>query len=102
MVDEGYAPPVKRNIKVFGESAHGMINAEIFNMVSAKFVSEHDAFLAKRIAYVLSGGEVRANSEVDEEVILKLEREAFIDFLREEKTIARIEHMLKTGKPLRN
>jgi len=102
MVDEGYAPPVKRKIKVFGESAQGMINAEIFNMVSAKFVSEHDAFLAKRIAYVLSGGEVRANSEVDEEVILKLEREAFIDFLKEEKTIARIEHMLKTGKPLRN
>jgi len=65
MLDEGYAPPVKRKIKVFGESAQGMINAEIFNMVSAKFVSEHDAFLAKRIAYVLSGGEVRANSEVD-------------------------------------
>ncbi len=102
MVDEGYAPPVKRKIKVFGESAHGMINAEIFNMVSAKFVSEHDAFLAKRIAYVLSGGEVRANSEVDEEVILKLEREAFIDFIKEEKTIARIDHILKTGKPLRN
>lgn len=102
MVDEGYAPPVKRKIKVFGESAHGMINAEIFNMVSAKFVSEHDAFLAKRIAYVLSGGEVRANSEVDEDVILKLEREAFIDFIKEEKTIARIDHILKTGKPLRN
>ncbi len=71
-------------------------------MVSAKFVSEHDAFLAKRIAYVLSGGEVRANSEVDEDVILKLEREAFIDFIKEEKTIARIDHILKTGKPLRN
>jgi len=49
-----------------------------------------------------SGGEVRANSEVDEEVILKLEREAFIDFIKEEKTIARIDHLLKTGKPLRN
>jgi len=102
MVDEGYAPPVKRKIKVFGESALGMINAEIFNMVSAKFVSEYDAFLAKRIAYVISGGEVRANSEVDEDVILKLEREAFIDFIKEEKTIARIDHILKTGKPLRN
>ncbi|NNL43650.1 MAG: 3-hydroxyacyl-CoA dehydrogenase/enoyl-CoA hydratase family protein, partial [Desulfobacterales bacterium] len=102
MVDEGYAPPVKRKIKVFGESAQGMINAEIFNMVSAKFVSEHDAFLAKRIAYVISGGDVRANSEVDEDVILKLEREAFIDFIKEEKTIARIDHILKTGKPLRN
>ncbi|MCP4367722.1 MAG: 3-hydroxyacyl-CoA dehydrogenase/enoyl-CoA hydratase family protein [Deltaproteobacteria bacterium] len=102
MVDEGYAPPVKRKIRVFGESAQGMIDAEIFNMLSAKFISEHDAFLAKRIAYVISGGEVRANSEVDEDVILKLEREAFIDFLKEEKTIARIDHILKTGKPLRN
>jgi 3-hydroxyacyl-CoA dehydrogenase len=102
MVDEGYAPPVKRKIKVFGESARGMIDAEIFNMVSAKFVSEYDAFLVKRIAYVVSGGEVRANSEVDEDVILKLEREAFIDFIKEEKTIARIKHMLETGKPLRN
>jgi 3-hydroxyacyl-CoA dehydrogenase len=59
-------------------------------------------FLAKRIACVISGGDVRTNSFVDEEVILNLEREAFIDFLKEEKTLARIEHMLKTGKPLRN
>ncbi len=102
MVDEGYAPEVKRKIRVFGESAKGMINAEIFNMLSAKFVSKHDAFLAKRIAYVLSGGDVRANSEIDEDAILKLEREAFIDFIKEEKTIARIDHLLKTGKPLRN
>ncbi|MBI9087029.1 MAG: enoyl-CoA hydratase/isomerase family protein [Desulfobacterales bacterium] len=102
MVDEGYAPPVKRQIKVFGTAAQGMINAEIFNMQSAGYVSEYDAFLAKRIAYVISGGNVRTNSLVDEEVILKLEREAFIDFWKQEKTVARIEHMLTTGKPLRN
>ncbi len=102
MLDEGYAPPVKRKLKVFGEAAQGMINAEIFNMQSAKFVSEYDAFLAKRIAYVISGGDVRTNSEIDEEVILKLERKAFVDFLKEEKTLARIDHMLSTGKPLRN
>lgn len=102
MLDEGYAPPVKRKLKVFGEAAQGMINAEIFNMQSAKFVSEYDAFLAKRIAFVISGGDVRTNSEIDEEVILKLERAAFVDFLKEEKTLARIDHMLSTGKPLRN
>ena len=102
MVDEGYAPPVKRKIKVLGQAAHGMINGEIFNMKSGGFVSEYDAFLAKRIAYVISGGDVRDNSEVDEEVILKLEREAFIDFWKQGKTLARVEHMLKTGKPLRN
>jgi 3-hydroxyacyl-CoA dehydrogenase len=102
MVDAGYAPPVKRKIKVLGEAAQGMIDAEIFNMLHGKFITEYDAFLAKRIAYVISGGNVRDNSEVEEDLILKLEREAFVDFWKEEKTRARVEHMLKTGKPLRN
>jgi 3-hydroxyacyl-CoA dehydrogenase len=102
MVDEGYAPPVKRPIKVFGAAAQGMIDAELFNMHSAKYVSEYDAFLAKRIAYVISGGDVRTNSAIDEEIILNLEREAFVDFWKQEKTVARVEHMLTTGKPLRN
>jgi 3-hydroxyacyl-CoA dehydrogenase len=102
MVGEGYAPSVQRKIKVFGESAPAMANAELFNMVNANFVSEYDAFLAGKIAYVLSGGDVRAHSEVDEDVILKLERDAFVDLLKEEKTLARIDHILNTGRPLRN
>jgi 3-hydroxyacyl-CoA dehydrogenase len=102
MAREGYAPPAKRPIPVFGQAAQGMINAELFNMASAGFVTEHDAFLARRIAVVLSGGDTRTNAMVNEETILTLERQAFIDFLKEEKTLARIDHMLKTGKPLRN
>jgi len=102
MVDEGYAPPIKQPIKVLGQAAQGMIDVEIFNMLKGKFISEYDAFLAKRIAFVISGGEVRDNSSVEEDVILNLEREAFVDFWKEEKTMARVEHMLKTGKPLRN
>ncbi|MBW2538204.1 MAG: enoyl-CoA hydratase/isomerase family protein [Deltaproteobacteria bacterium] len=102
MVDEGYAPPLKRKIKVLGQAAQGMIEAEIFNMLQGKFITEYDAFLARRIAFVISGGEVRDNSEIEEDVILKLEREAFVDFWKEAKTHARVEHMLKTGKPLRN
>ena len=102
MVDEGYAPPPRRKIKVLGQAAQGMVNAEISNMLNGKFISEYDAFLAKKIAYVISGGDVRDNSEVAEDVILTLEREAFLELLKEEKTLARIEHMLKTGKPLRN
>lgn len=102
MVAAGYAPPVKRPIPVLGEAGQGMIDTELYNMQSAQFVSEHDAFLASRIAYVLSGGEVRTHSSVDEDVLLTLERRAFIDFLKQEKTVARIDHMLKTGKPLRN
>jgi 3-hydroxyacyl-CoA dehydrogenase len=102
MADQGYAPPVKRPLKVLGAAAEGMVNGEIFNMLSAGYVTAHDAFLARRIATVIAGGDVRTNSAVDEDVILRLERAAFVDFLKEEKTLARIEHMLKTGKPLRN
>jgi 3-hydroxyacyl-CoA dehydrogenase len=102
MVDEGYAPPPRRKIKVLGQAAQGMVNAEISNMLNGKFISEYDAFLAKKIAYVISGGDVRDNAQIDEDVILTLEREAFIELLKEEKTLARIDHMLSTGKPLRN
>ncbi len=102
MVDEGYAPPPKRKIKVLGQAAQGMVNIEISNMLNGKFISEYDAFLAKKIAYVISGGDVRDNAQVEEDVILTLEREAFMELLKEEKTLARIDHMLATGKPLRN
>jgi 3-hydroxyacyl-CoA dehydrogenase len=102
MVDEGYAPPPKRKIKVLGQAAQGMVNAEISNMLNGKFISEYDAFLAKKIAYVISGGDVRDNAQIEEDVILTLERQAFIELLKEEKTQARIDHMLATGKPLRN
>ena len=102
MVDDGYVPPTKQPLIVMGNAGQGMVNAEIFNMLNGKFMSDHDAFLAKRIAYVMSGGDVNVGSAVDEDTILKLEREAFVDFCKEEKTIARIDHMLKTGKPLRN
>ncbi|MCF8138833.1 MAG: enoyl-CoA hydratase/isomerase family protein [Desulfotignum sp.] len=102
MVDDGYAPPVKQPLKVMGDAGQGMVNAEIFNMRNGNFMSDHDAFLAKRIAYVMSGGDVNVGSEISEDTILKLEREAFVDFCKEEKTVARIDHMLKTGKPLRN
>ncbi len=102
MVDDAYAPPLKKPLRVMGNGGQGMVNAELFNFLQGKFMSDHDSFLAKRIAYVMSGGDVNSGSYVDEETILKLEREAFVDFAKEEKTIARIDHMLKTGKPLRN
>ena len=102
MVDAGYAPPHKQPITVMGEAGQGMIDAELFNMKSAGFVSEHDAYLASRIAFVLSGGQMRSSGKLDEEVVLKLERQAFVDFVKQEKSVARIESMLKTGKPLRN
>ena len=102
MVDAGYAPPVKKPVPVMGEAGAGMISAQIFNMFSGGFLSEHDMLIVKRIAYVIAGGSVKEGTPIDEDVMYKLEREAFIDFAKEEKTIARIEHMLKKGAPLRN
>lgn len=98
----GYTPPVKRPLRVMGAAAMGMAGSELFNLKAAGFISEYDAYLAKRIAFVISGGDVRTNAVVDEEVILNLERETFVDLWKEEKTLARVEHLLKTGKPLRN
>ena len=102
MVADGYAPPVKRPIPVIGENGQGMIASQIYNMVEAGFISAHDAMLANRIAFVLTGGETRSKGKVDEDVILTLERQAFVELLQTEKTVARIDHLLKTGKPLRN
>ncbi len=102
MVEDGYAPPARRPLRVFGEAAQGMIQAELFNMQNAGFVSEYDVFLARRIAYVISGGEARTNAMIDEQTILNLERQAFCDFWKQEKTQARVAQMLTTGKPLRN
>lgn len=102
MADAGYAPPVDHRVRVLGQAAQGMVAAQIADMANGGFVSEYDAFLARKIAYVISGGDVRENAEVADDVILTLERQTFIELLKQEKTLARIEHMLKTGKPLRN
>ncbi|MDI6797123.1 MAG: 3-hydroxyacyl-CoA dehydrogenase/enoyl-CoA hydratase family protein [Desulfatibacillaceae bacterium] len=102
MVQGGYAPPIKEKIQVLGQAAQGMAEAELYNMQSGGYVSEHDAFLAKRIAFVIGGGDIRDGGFISEDAMLKLEREAFVDFFKTEKTMARVEHMLKTGKPLRN
>ncbi|MBI5845223.1 MAG: enoyl-CoA hydratase/isomerase family protein [Deltaproteobacteria bacterium] len=102
MVDAGYAPPARQKLRVLGEAAQGMAEAELFNMQSAGYVSEYDVFLAKRIAFVIGGGDAKSGGYISEEAMLKLEREAFVDFFKEEKTMARVEAMLTTGKPLRN
>ena len=82
----------------------GIANAKmlLINMLEGGYISEHDYVIGNRIAYVMCGGEVEAGSLVDEQWILDLERDAFGELLAMEKTQARIEHTLKTGKPLRN
>lgn len=102
MADDGYTPPVKRPLRVMGEAAIGIVNAELLNMQGAGYVSEYDAYLAGRVANAIGGGQSRTGSYVSQDALLAVERQTFVDLLRQEKTIARIDHMLKTGKPLRN
>ena len=74
----------------------------LVNMREGNFISEHDYLIGSKIAHVMCGGELTPGSLVDENWFLDLERAAFIELLATEKTQARIEHTLKTGKPLRN
>ncbi|MFH0728104.1 MAG: enoyl-CoA hydratase/isomerase family protein [Pseudomonadota bacterium] len=102
MVGDGYVPPTKQKVKVMGKAAQPLIDDYLREMKKNEIITDYQAFLASRVGYVISGGDVERNSEVEEELILKLEETTFIDLLKEKKTLERIEHMLKTGKPLKN
>ncbi len=71
-------------------------------MFAGKYISEHDKKIANKLAYVMAGGDLSENSYVSEQYLLDLEREAFLSLTGERKTLERLQHMLKKGKPLRN
>jgi 3-hydroxyacyl-CoA dehydrogenase len=101
--EAGYRPPLRaRNIPCAGRSAIATFKMAIANLLAGRQISEHDHLIGSRLAYVMCGGDVEPGSLVDEQWFLDLERQAFMELLATEKTQARIEHMLKTGKPLRN
>ncbi len=100
MLDDGYAPPRKNKIPVFGREAHGMLWSEMLNMKSGGFITPHMEFIAKKAAYCMSGGDVPQGTLVDEEYLMTLEREAFVDLWKTENTQKMAEHIMNTGKPL--
>ncbi|PNQ72460.1 3-hydroxyacyl-CoA dehydrogenase [Hanstruepera neustonica] len=103
MADAGYTKPVKRNdVKVLGKQALGMFLVGTDSMEVANYISEHDHKIANKLAYVMAGGDLSEPTLVSEQYLLDLEREAFLSLCTERKTLERIQHMLKTGKPLRN
>ncbi|GAA5520116.1 3-hydroxyacyl-CoA dehydrogenase/enoyl-CoA hydratase family protein [Aliifodinibius salicampi] len=102
MADAGYHPPVKPQIKVLGKQALSSLKMMLHIMHEANFITDYDKVVAEKVAYVMSGGDLSEPQEVPEDYILRLERKAFIELLEDERTQARIEHMLKKGKPLRN
>jgi 3-hydroxyacyl-CoA dehydrogenase len=99
----GYRPPLPAvNIPVLGRSGLATLRAYMANMRMGGQISEHDELIGTKVATILCGGDVEAGSFVDEQWLLDLERSYFMELMATEKTQARIEHMLKTGKPLRN
>jgi len=103
MAESGYTQPVKRkDVKVLGKQALGMFLVGTDSMEHSKYISEHDQKIANKLAYVMAGGDLSEPTLVSEQYLLDIEREAFLSLCTERKTLERIQHMLKTGKPLRN
>ncbi len=103
MAEQGYTQPVKRkDVKVLGKQALGMFLVGTDSMEASNYISEHDKKIANKLAYVMAGGDLSEPTLVTEQYLLDLEREAFLSLCTERKTLERIEHMLKRGKPLRN
>ncbi|MFT5751786.1 MAG: 3-hydroxyacyl-CoA dehydrogenase [Flavobacteriales bacterium] len=103
MADVGYTQPVLRNdVLVLGKQALGMFLVGTDSMEASHYISEHDKKIANKLAYVMAGGDLSEPTRVSEQYLLDIEREAFLSLTTERKTLERIEHMLKKGKPLRN
>ena len=101
--ERAYRPPLPmRNIAVPGTTGIATLQMLLVNMREGRFISDHDFEVGLRIARVLCGGDVVAGSMVDENWLLDLERREFMALVRNVKTQERIQHTLKTGKPLRN
>lgn len=103
LVASGYVPPVERtDILVLGESAQAAMKLALHMMKRGQFISDHDEVIGKKLARVMSGGDLNHKTFVSESYLIDLEREAFLSLCGERKTQERIAGMLKTGKPLRN
>lgn len=103
IADSGYTAPVQRkDVKVLGRSALGALYAGINGMWRAGYATDHDVVVAKKLAFVMCGGDLSEPALVSEQYLLDLEREAFLSLCGEKKTLERIQSVLKGGKPIRN
>src|SRR5210317_1333535 len=101
LADAGYVKPIERtDIKVLGNQALGMFMVGTDSMKAGNYISQYDLLMADKLAYVMSGGDLSAATTVSERYLLDIEREAFLSLCGQRKTLERIQHMLKTGKPL--
>lgn len=101
--DQGYATPQPRkDVKVMGRLGLGAMLAGINGMWRGGYATDHDALVARKLAYVMCGGDLSEQSLVSEQYLLDLEREAFLSLCGEKKTLERIQSVLKSGRPIRN
>jgi 3-hydroxyacyl-CoA dehydrogenase len=100
---EGYTPPRPvQEIRVAGENTFALMKMAIWTLHQQGYATDHDVTVSEKVAHVLCGGRVHGDTKVSEQYLLDLEREAFLSLCGNPKTQARIQHMLNTGKPLRN
>lgn len=103
LADAGYTKPVQRtDIKVLGKQGLGIVYAGANSMYAGHFISEHDKKISEKLGYVMCGGDLSAPTEVSEQYLLDLEREAFLSLAGERKSLERIQSIITKGKPLRN
>jgi len=101
--EQGYsAPAVRSKIPVLGAPGRAQFEIALYQFEQGNYVSEYDKYLGSRLAWVMTGGDLTSPAEVHEDYLLELEREVFLSLLGEEKTMARIQSILTTNKPLRN
>ena len=102
-VADGYQPPVPRAaVPVGGDTVLAPLKLGIHLAWRAGRISDHDALIGRKLATIMAGGVLPHPTTVTEQQLLDLEREAFLSLVAEPKTQARMQHTLKTGKPLRN
>ena len=102
LAEHGYTQPIEQKVKVLGRDALGMFLVGTDQMLTGKYISEHDKLIADKLANVLVGGNLSEPTVVTEQYLLNLERETFLQLCGERKTLERIQFMLTKGKPLRN
>ena len=102
LAEAGYKAPIREKVPVTGSPGYATLLLGAEGMFLSGYISEHDLHIAKKLAYVLAGGEVPYGTLVDEQYLLNLEREAFLSLVANPKSQARMQHMLVKGKPLRN
>lgn len=97
-----YTAPVHKPVTVLGRGGLGTLYTAINEFFLGKYMSAYDVEIAKKIAYVLCGGDLTGTQTVSEQYLLEIEKEAFLQLLGNQKTIDRIQYLLMNNKPLRN